>query len=210
VDIQIAALDEARALKHEYVRLEHFLLALTREPQSCLAGKALARCGVTAEGVTFSLQSTASSQEVISFSLTSDAQILVGRAEGFAISENISPPRAEHYLLAVIWSAQPVAALENAKVTPRELQSALAELGVAVPTLEPPSPQPIPQFGEAVEVSARELDALMARVGPLLSPPKITIAVGRDEDRTWVRAAKTIDLTEHLRAIRSTQERSDS
>jgi ATP-dependent Clp protease ATP-binding subunit ClpA len=203
------AFGEARQLGHHWVGVEHLLLALTKEPTGTPARDALASGGVNESELRAHLA------EGRSWPRPPDpaggiwpsplCYAVEGCARGFAAAEGSHAPRPEHFLLALAWEphGRHSQLFSERAVTSAMLQAALAKAGVTVPELEPPPFDRSCDFGDSVDVSATEMRTLLDIVSPLLWPPEITVAVGREGDRASVRAAKSIDVAAQLEQLRS-------
>jgi ATP-dependent Clp protease ATP-binding subunit ClpA len=195
------ASDVARPRGHDWVGVEHLLLALAEAAPGTAARDALGACGVDEASVSAAVDRIAHRRpdRPRCVTVTPRLQRVEGIAQGFALASGSEEPLPEHLLLAIVWSRSQL--LERVGTTPAAVQTALARAGVAVPTQQ--APPPAAEFGEAFKVTREELRIVLDRIEPLLSPPEITVGVRWDGDDAWVRAAHTIDLGSEIEQLRS-------
>jgi ATP-dependent Clp protease ATP-binding subunit ClpA len=161
------AADQARRLDHGWVGPEHYLLALLAEPS--VATEALAELGVTYDRLDDQLRSQQEEpgwappryEQARGLSPNPAAYQLQARAEGLALAWGHRQPEPEHFLLAMVYDDDGVAALLHylGASQPAVLE-ALRRRGVRVPEVAPPAYRP--WRGERrVEVDEAELRPLI-------------------------------------------------
>jgi ATP-dependent Clp protease ATP-binding subunit ClpA len=134
----LRSVHEAVELGHQWVGVEHLLLALTRpnNERPTLAQKVLAESGVTPESVLSVLSQVQMPIDPSNSSRGPTSRLILvrGRAEGLAIAAGVRNPSDEQFLIALLWEAQGIHALvfERSNVNPRDIQRKLRDHGVAV------------------------------------------------------------------------------
>jgi ATP-dependent Clp protease ATP-binding subunit ClpA len=162
------AADQARRLDHGWVGPEHYLLALLAEPS--VATEALAEVGVTYDRLDDQLRNQEEEEpewapprydQAKGLSPNPAAYQLEARAEGLALAWGHRWPEPEHFLLAMVYADDGVAArLHHLGASQPAVLEALRRRGVRVPEVEPPAYRP--WRGEhRVEVDQAELQPLI-------------------------------------------------
>jgi ATP-dependent Clp protease ATP-binding subunit ClpA len=140
------AFEEAKRFRHSVVLADHLLTAIAKDNNGSLGRAALAACGIDAAAATQHVASLRFDPPMPALrkgqqpSPNPHFYELLGRAEGFAYAAGSERPASEHVLLGLIWDDGRLITvlLEPLGRAPRDLVSALAELGVPVPVLPPP------------------------------------------------------------------------
>jgi Clp amino terminal domain, pathogenicity island component len=211
------ASQQARELGHHWFGGEHLLLALSREPS--IARDVLGELGVTHERLLEALLSAVGSGDAVTggqppHSGTLSAvsfHDLSGCAVGLAAGLGAEQVRPEHVLLAVAWRPDRLAArlLRSLGVQVQRLPAALAQAGVAVPSVPPPSPAPEVTWGPRVDVPIERLMEVTHRLVAERLPPGTPFGFNHDgKGHAWVVAEQGVDLPAEVRSVLSELARS--
>jgi ATP-dependent Clp protease ATP-binding subunit ClpA len=204
------ASQQARELGHHWFGGEHLLLALSQEPS--IARDVLGELEVTHERLLEALQAVMGSegsatgeQQHHSGTLSSGSfHNLSGCAVGLAAGLGAEQVRPEHVLLAVAWRPDRLAAqlLRSLGVEVQRLPAALADKGVAVPTVPAPSPPPEVAWGPRVDVPNEQLGELTHRLVAERLPPGTPFGFNHDgKGHAWVVAGRGVDLAAEVQAV---------
>lgn len=159
--------DAAAELGHDWIGVEHFVLAVLRDRRGSPAADALRACGITYETLAEAigaLPSDYGKQEQVSRSpgpgrvVGLEGMMFLGRAEGLAAGLGSRTVLPEHLVLSVLWgSVRSVTedVLERLGASRYRIHEKFTELGVKMPTV--PLPRRI-QWSEFRVVSESELE----------------------------------------------------
>lgn len=201
---------ESRGLGHWWVGTEHLLLALCGmfADEEAAGSRALHRLGVRQEDVR---------EAVLRRTPPDGGEVSGGKDEGPApftprmtrvlersvelASRYGRAPRAgtEHLLLGMFWEPGGIGdrVLGELGVSYREIAERLAEQGSmeGLPDRqEIPAPRREPEYGPEVVVPRRDLGAVLKGLRESL-PPGTPLGFNHvDEDRSWIRAGRDVDL----------------
>jgi len=204
------ASQQAREQGHHWFGGEHLLLALSQEPS--IARDVLGELEVTHERLLEALQpivgsegSATGEQPHHGGTLSSPSfHDLSGCAVGLAAGLGAEQVRPEHVLLAVAWRPDRLAAqlLRSLGVEVQRLPAALADKGVAVPTVPAPSPSPEVAWGPPVDVPIERLGELTHRLVAERLPPGTPFGFNHDgKGHAWVVARRGVDLAAEVQAV---------
>jgi hypothetical protein len=129
---------------------------------------------------------------------------LSGCAVGLAAGLGAEQVRPEHVLLAVAWRPDRLAAqlLRSLGVEVQRLPAALADKGVAVPTVAPPAPPPEVAWGPRVDVPIERLGELTHRLVAERLPPGTPFGFNHDgKGHAWVVAGQGVDLAAEVQGV---------
>jgi hypothetical protein len=208
--MSVWASQQARELGHHWFGGEHLLLALSQEPS--IAREALAELGVTHERLREALQpavgseGSATREQPHPGGTLSSASFhdLSGCAVGLAAGLGAEQVRPEHVLLAVAWRPDRLAAqlLRSLGVEAQRLPAALADKGVVVPSVSPPSPRPEVAWGPRVDVPVERLGELTHRLVAERLPRGTPFGFNHDgKGHAWVVAERGVDLAAEVQAV---------
>jgi Clp amino terminal domain, pathogenicity island component len=201
---------QARELGHHWFGGEHLLLALSREPS--VARDVLGELGVTHARLLAALlaavgseRSAGGGQPRHSGTVSSPAfHDLSGCAVGLAAGLGAEQVRPEHVLLGVAWRPDRLAAqlLRSLGVEVQRLPAALADKGVAVPTVPAPPPPPAVAWGPPVDVPIEQLGEVTHRLVAERLPSGTPFGFNHDgKGHAWVVAEQGVDLAAEVRAV---------
>lgn len=138
--------DAADGLGHNWIGIEHFVLAILHPSTESPAKDALNACGVSYEVVRICVSELPASYSgargleppATGRLLGSDALQFIGRADGLAIGMGSLAILPEHLLMSVVWDpadSVAICILERCGATRKSLLEALRHSGVAVPLI---------------------------------------------------------------------------
>jgi hypothetical protein len=208
--MSVWASQQARELGHHWFGGEHLLLALSQEPS--IARDVLSELGVTHERLREALQpvggseGSATGEQAHRRGTLSSVSFhdLSGCAVGLAAGLGADQVRPEHVLLAVAWRPDRRAAqlLRSLGVEVQRLPAALADKGVAVPTVAPPSPPREVAWGPRVDVPIERLGELTHRLVAERLPPGTPFGFNHDgKGHAWVVAERGVDLAAEVQGV---------
>jgi ATP-dependent Clp protease ATP-binding subunit ClpA len=195
---------------HHWFGGEHLLLALSREPS--IARDVLGELGVTHERLLEALQAAVESEDSAtdeqpphSGTLSSASfHDLSGCAVGLAAGLGAEQVQPEHALLAVAWRPDRHAALllQSLGVEVQRLPAALADKGIAVPTVPAPPPPLEPAWGQPVDVPIEQLEELTHRLVAERLPPGTPFGFNHDgKGHAWVVTEQGVDLAAEVERV---------
>lgn len=196
--------DESARLKHGFVGEEHFLLALVRPGEKTVAAEVLRESGVGYEALSAAVAAFASNDQPLDeedlesgISANPASHELMGRAEGLAAGLGANRLRAEHVLLALLWSPGSDWMFEGCGTTRQAVYERLKGKGARVPAGElPPSPDPPSGPHQQAFFPLERLNDVLATL-PSLLPADAYWAFNHDgHSQGWILAWGEFDLEE--------------
>ena len=190
--------DEATRLGQHWMGPEHTLLGILRGDPEDPARRALEHAGVDAAMVEgwITRMDTGGGEQKSGVTPNPRWYTIEGRAEGMAAALGATEPGTVHFLLALLWDQRRWNLTEAPGISREAIVSALAELGVTLPT--GPLPEldrklTFTQYLEFPRSKSSEVLQLLAERHPPGSGPTFGFN-NKDDETAWVRAEDGIDL----------------